>query len=295
MHGLKKGGDGAPPQAPSPARREQTTQEHSSTKVVQNQNTKMLEAALGWLARSISVIPLQPCSKRIVQGFGPRLQHVTSEDEARFWFGSRSCNLAIVTGNGLVVLDFDTLAAWEAWRQAWPVLAATYTERTARGMHVFLAGDSASGQRQDFEVKGVGAVVMSAPSVHPGGYRYSPIEQHAAIAPIPPVLSLLSVPLSHPPVVQDRHGDDLIARIKDAVSILDLAQSLTTLTSKNGRWWHGLCPLHGESRPSFWIDAKRGLFGCYSCKVHGDVVNLYALAHGISNTAAIAALAEGVQ
>ena len=87
--------------------------------------------------------------------------------------------------------------------------------------------------------------------------------------------------------------DDLIGRIKAAWPILSLAESMTKLTSGDGRWFHGLCPLpgHKDHKPSFWLDAERGVFGCYACAVRGDVVNLYALRHGLTVREAIREMA----
>lgn len=256
--------------------------------------TSRLSVARRWLSQGVALVPLQPVSKHIVTGFGPYLKTITTEDDARFWFDNRRCNLAVVTGAGLVVLDFDEQEHYQTVCEVWPVLATTYTERTRRGWHVFLAGDSATGKRPGFEIKGRDAVVMSAPSIHPAGIQYAPVNPDATIKPAPAGFPLLDVtptpmPVEPLPLV----GDDLLPRIKRAVPILDAARKLTPLKSKDGRWWHGLCPFHGETRPSFWVDAQRGTFGCFACDAHGDVVNLYALSNNCSVKTAISELLRG--
>lgn len=75
---------------------------------------------------------------------------------------------------GLAVRDFDERAAYDKWREAHPVLAASLpTVETARGFHVYLLGD---GHRTTFlddgELRGEGSYVLAPPSVHPDGSVY---------------------------------------------------------------------------------------------------------------------------
>ena len=44
----------------------------------------------------------------------------------------------------------------------------------------------------------------------------------------------------------------------------------------------GLCPLHAETRPSFWIHTAKNLFYCHGCGQGGDVIRLVQLLHGVS-------------
>ncbi len=43
---------------------------------------------------------------------------------------------------------------------------------------------------------------------------------------------------------------------------------------KRGRQWWGLCPWHPDKTPSFAVDADKGLFFCYACRVGGDVITI---------------------
>jgi len=297
MHELKKSGVvGASPCADNPNKPENRQSQYSTT-VLQ----KQYQVALTWLFRGVPLVPLQPRSKCIVTGFGPHSEKITTEDAAWFWFHERQCNLALVTGAGLVVLDFDRREDYHAWRAVWPGLAKTYTELTRHGAHVFLAGESASGKLPGgVEVKGRGAVVMSSPSIHPSGFEYCPVDKDAAIIQVPAEFSLLSEPAQQKPPSKASYcpnngSKDTLTKIKAAYPVFDLAQSLTRITSKDGRWWHGRCPFHDDKKPSFWVDVVRGLWGCYACNVRGDVVNLYALKHGLTVKDAVKAMAEGLQ
>lgn len=264
----------------------------------------LLDAALRWLGRGVPVLPLQPKSKYFVKGFGPHLRVVTEPGEARAWFGERSCNLGLCTGgkSGLAVLDFDDLGTYAAWRKLAGRMVESYTEITAHGRHVFFFSDAGlpSTCCGLFELKASGAVVMSAPSVHPSNFTYRPLDPHAPILETLPDFLLLSEGKHRRSdedfrarsnlVITGKGG--LIWRIKKAWPILDLAQSLTKLKTSDGRWYHGLCPLHSESHPSFWLDTEHGLFGCFSCGARGDVVNLYAMRHKMTVQEAIRQMAR---
>ena len=254
----------------------------------------MLDVALSWLARGVELVPCQPGSKYLVPGFGPRSRRITGAAEAQSWFGDRQANMALVTGGGLVVLDFDDKPTYAAAVDRWPGLGQTYTESTRRGFHVFVAGDSASGIVEGIEVKGSGSVIVSAPSVVAGvAYR---VEVPGAIAQVPVNFPLLSESLFRlPPVrpVASVGGADVLARVKAGYSILELAEGLTRLTG-GPRWFHGRCPFHDDGRASFWVDAERGLWGCYACNVKGDVINLWARSKGQTVRQAIKAMAAGL-
>lgn len=54
----------------------------------------------------------------------------------------------------------------------------------------------------------------------------------------------------------------------------------------------GLCPLHSETRPSFWIHIRKNLFYCHGCGRGGDLIRLVELYHGMSFLQAIAHLRQ---
>ena len=255
-----------------------------------------LQAAVTWIGRGAALLPLQPDQKRIIAGFGPYLKRIETEQAARYWFEDRRCNLALCCGGGVVVLDFDQAEQYRTWAASSPVLARSYTERTRRGHHVFFVGDSRTYQGDGYEVKGRGGFVVLAPS-QVGGFTYH-ISIPGAMLQLPSKLSLLSAssPAATVGMQAIPQGEDTLSRVKAAWSVLDLAQTVTRLSGRDGRWWHGACPFsdHGanhDGRLPFWIDVQRGLWGCYACSIHGDVVNLYARLHGLTVNQAIKAMA----
>lgn len=46
----------------------------------------------------------------------------------------------------------------------------------------------------------------------------------------------------------------------------------------------GLCPLHEERTPSFYVDVRRGIFHCFGCDTHGDVIDLAGYQFGLDRT-----------
>jgi len=61
---------------------------------------------------------------------------------------------------------------------------------------------------------------------------------------------------------------------------------------KQGHRYRTHCPIHLEKTPSFYLDTYKDRFNCYGCGIYGDPIDLYALAHGLSNREAIAQLAH---
>ena len=43
----------------------------------------------------------------------------------------------------------------------------------------------------------------------------------------------------------------------------------------------GRCPLHRESRPSFYVNRRKDVFYCHGCGQGGDVIRLAQLMHGL--------------
>jgi DNA primase len=56
-----------------------------------------------------------------------------------------------------------------------------------------------------------------------------------------------------------------------------------------GRWM-GLCPLHGDHKPSFLVDPNKDLFFCYGCGRGGDVIRFAELYHQVEFSQALVLL-----
>lgn len=59
----------------------------------------------------------------------------------------------------------------------------------------------------------------------------------------------------------------------------------------SGRWM-GLCPLHGDHKPSFLVDTNKGLFYCYGCGRGGDVIRFAELYYQVQFSEAVVLLRQ---
>jgi DNA primase len=80
--------------------------------------------------------------------------------------------------------------------------------------------------------------------------------------------------------------------LKQQISLLDYLQDhdwQPVRQLSRGRLM-GLCPLHADHKPSFLVDASKGLFYCYGCGRGGDVIRFAELYHQVRFPQAVAML-----
>lgn len=80
--------------------------------------------------------------------------------------------------------------------------------------------------------------------------------------------------------------------LKAQVPLLDYLQRHNWSARRVGssQEFFGLCPLHQESRPSFYVNAGKNLFYCHGCGQGGDVIRFVQLLFGIPFSESIAHL-----
>ena len=131
----------------------------------------------GW-----SIIPIGRDKKPALRTWKGFQSKRPTDKQLRQWFldgqGVRGqvTGLAAVCGDvsgDLVVRDFDSMEAYQAWAKAYPKLAAKLpTVQTARGRHVYFRnGHSRIEVMNDGELRGKGYVLLP-PSIHPTGVLY---------------------------------------------------------------------------------------------------------------------------
>jgi len=69
--------------------------------------------------------------------------------------------------------------------------------------------------------------------------------------------------------------------IKEKVDLVSLVSEYTEL-KENGNNYIGLCPLHEEDTPSFFIDRGKQLFYCFGCGKGGDAISFIMEAENLS-------------
>lgn len=150
-------------------------------------------AALAYLQRGWSVIPVRPREKRPIVAWQVFQQERPTADQIeRWWLRWPDANVGIVTGaiSGLVVLDVDPRhggdASLERWTQAHGPLPPTVEARSGGGgRHLYFAHPGGIiHNRVEFlpgiDVRADGGLIVAPPSVHPNGRRYVWVEPPGA-------------------------------------------------------------------------------------------------------------------
>ncbi len=78
-------------------------------------------------------------------------------------------------------------------------------------------------------------------------------------------------------------GENL-EKLKQRLSLLDYLrqQNWVARPSGHGHEFVGLCPLHQETHPSFYVNARKNLFYCHGCGQGGDLLRFVQLSRHLS-------------
>jgi hypothetical protein len=292
--------------------------------------TTRLDFARQLIAMGIAIIPLHHRSKEpMLTSWRRYMNELPSDTEYSTWLASGWQNYGVVCGwQNLTVIDFDSIEIYELWK-LWTqsqgidtqyVVSRSFKVRTARGMHVYVTSWEAmqNQKRRGIDIQAQGKYVVGPMSVHPSGATYAPIGELVfpivfdfdEILPLDlfPMVAHEAVefkgqaPTFAPSTTEYQYDPfaaasmssdvDLLVKVKSSVRLESLFAGLKK-TSIDGRWLACQCPFHEDKHPSFWIDTARQLCGCNVCMMKPmDVINLYARMHNVSESAAVAAMAE---
>lgn len=78
-----------------------------------------------------------------------------------------------------------------------------------------------------------------------------------------------------PPTSRLVNVEQLKQEIAEVLSLSAVAERLCNVQlQRSGNQWQGLCPIHNEDSPSFYVNDGRGLYHCFGCKAGGDSIDL---------------------
>jgi hypothetical protein len=92
-----------------------------------------------------------------------------------------------------------------------------------------------------------------------------------------------------PDPLSSRYPD--AATVKARVDLVDFVSRFTHIR-RSGRQWVGLCPLHHERNPSFFVHPERQIFFCHGCQRGGDVFSLVMYQQSCGFVEAVRVVAE---
>jgi hypothetical protein len=209
-------------------------------------------AALEYLARGWSVIPVEPRGKRPLVAWLEFQDRLPSPAEVARWFDRwPEANVGIVTGvvSGLVVLDVDarhggaqSLVGLESAHGPLPRTVTVATGGGGRHLYFSYPGDvvhNKVGLAPGIDLRGDGGCVVAPPSLHPGGRRYAwepgGAPGQARLALLPPWLSQIARP------THGRAGHPLAHWRELTRRRIPEGERNNTITSLAGHlFWHGV-------------------------------------------------------
>ena len=218
-------------------------------------NNPTHDAALDYLRRGWSIIPLRPRDKRPLLKWEAFSRAQAGEAEVRQWFDRwPDANLGIVTGvvSKLLVLDIDPVhggdrSMAELVLEHGPLPPTVTAETGGGGRHLYFAhpGEvvgNRAGLWPGIDLRGDGGYVVAPPSIHPSGRAYRWLAARdpgtAAVAPMPAWLAAAVV--RH----LQRSGHPLAywrQLVRDGV---DEGTRNNTIASLAGHLlWHGVDPV----------------------------------------------------
>jgi len=160
------------------------------------------QAALDYLDRGWSVIPVREREKRPAVPWKAYQQKFVSKETLHEWFRrTPDFNVAIVTGalSGLVVVDVDPRHGGKEIlkkleREYGPLPATVESITGGGGRHIYFSHPGGvvhnrTNIEPGIDLRGDGGCIVAPPSVHPSGKRYRWKKEHgpgeARLAPLP--------------------------------------------------------------------------------------------------------------
>jgi Bifunctional DNA primase/polymerase, N-terminal/CHC2 zinc finger len=259
----------------------------------------LLDAAIDYAARGWRVFPLRAGSKEPPRQFSWPQRATTDAGQLRAWWSLRpDLNLAIVTGDGLAVLDIDPrngglesfarLCRYRGWQ---PETPRVHTGRGDGGLHLYFSAPAGTRSGKvtqrggGLDLKAEGGYVVAPPSIHPTGHRqyaWDPAATLDALEPLPDWIGehmhgkVQTAAERAAQRTEKRRDDEYLETIAPPVYVADLAGLKVGPGGGKVR-----CPFHDDGDPSLHVypTAERGWY-CYGCGRGGSIYTFAAFVGG---------------
>jgi hypothetical protein len=259
----------------------------------------LLDAAFRYLDHGLAVIPIWRDARKNprLTSFAEYQERLPARDEWVRWAQNwPDANLGAITGYWLnyVALDFDDKQIYKLWAcgAGLAVCRQTWTVRTKRGYHVWFQVRDDPGRSRMYRynqaevlLRARGGYCIVPPSIHHTGAKYATVYRVPPLA-IETIVDVLEgwelKQTTRPIAVKFRPVVSGQIRIEDLINI-------PQGSNPNSRGAYQVyCPFHEDRRPSAWLNVQQQRFGCNACwpGLWWDVVNVYAMLYGISNSEA---------
>src|SRR5260370_3699794 len=87
-----------------------------------------------------------------------------------------------------------------------------------------------------------------------------------------------------------------LEQLKQRIPLVRPLQQLNWSCCRTGerKEFVGLCPLHPDTRPSFYVNARKNLFYCHGCERGGDLIRFVELSQRLSFRDSLAHLKQEI-
>ncbi len=140
-----------------------------------------LQAALHYLEKGFSVIPIRPDKKPFTQWTEFQRRLATEAEIREWWDKWPKANVGIVTGeiSGVFVVDCDNEEAYQKIQELLPDNFVSCIVKSPRGYHIYLFYSAsqtignATGIMPGVDIRGEGGYIIAPPSINAEGKAYS--------------------------------------------------------------------------------------------------------------------------
>ncbi len=233
----------------------------------------MFNTALFWHSQDIATVPLYYRSKKPITKWKQYKTEMPTLKQLAEWYLGPRMNMAIVTTDNLVVLDFDNPIEYGYWfcyqMTNNPDVIDTYMVMTSRGLHLYYWVEEPFDKikiNQPYEIKSHGCLVTIPPSVHKSGIAYRAINSSDKIKKVVSIDKLLTfccVKFEQPKTIFNNDPWSIYQPPVQPMETVDLLDLFPDARKTDETHYRTDCPVHGN-KDNFMLDIETGVGYCFA-------------------------------